>query len=204
MFLMTFLFFHHFKDVIRFFLASIVSGEKSAYPVQFLLHMFFRFKISTWFFLLNISVFLLTMTILVFSFFLFFYFSSIIFTVWLWSLVIVAVLKSLSGNSNTWVILGLTSVDCFVLKNWSDFSVFIMLSNFGLYPGYFEYYVAHFWVLLKSSGECLLLLFVLAGNSPIRFRLGVLAHILWAVNPVSIQFSTFLLCCLGLPCTCAT
>lgn len=38
-----------------------------------------------------------------------------------------------------------------------------MLSNFGLYPGHFKYYIMSLWVLFKSYSKLLLLLF-LASN----------------------------------------
>lgn len=49
--------------------------------------------------------------------------------------------KSLSGNSNTWSIAMLASVDCFLIQVVA-FLVLVMVSDFQLYPAQFVYYAA--------------------------------------------------------------
>lgn len=68
----------------------------------------------------------------------------------------------------------------FSYLSW-DFPVLDTMSNSGLYPGHFEYYIIKLWVAFKSS--------ILTASQPIRFKIYVLAHScrLWLKCQFSLQ-----------------
>lgn len=80
-----------------------------------------------------------------------------------------------SVSSQCWPLLMI-----FSYLSW-DFPVLHMMSNFGLYPGHFEYYIIKLWVPFKSS--------ILTASQPIRFKIYVLAHScrLWLKCHFSLQ-----------------
>lgn len=78
------------------------------------------------------------------------------------SIFIKAYLKPLLNNINICVLSVLVSLNVFYHVSW-DFPDYLMMSNFGLYPAYLEYYVMRFWALFKSYGE---FFFFFPGNQP--------------------------------------
>lgn len=65
------------------------------------------------------------------------------------------------------------SFDCFFLESWSD-SPGSLLSDSGLYLGYFEYHIVRFLLMLRCT------FFVLASNQP-NWVQQVLSHCPWLV-----------------------
>lgn len=110
-------------------------------------------------------------------------------------------LNALSGNSSVCVALTLISVNFLFWDKLGCFRFFVMLSNYVLYSGHFEYVLwdpGSFFYPLENVD-----IFILAGNQPREFRLQVLANlpVVCGFNVTS-TFKAFVVLFWSVPCVC--